>query len=192
MGAACLWKHQANLGSCGSGFRQAAFDEPDNGRRSPSVFSAGSQIDRRSTRSRRQFGRASLAWYRMLHNPQHGFWNGPGAPAHHGAAIVFGPRTCEASCWYKLPVRPEAGHTDSVPHHYPEHQAHPIGGGVARFVLFEEDLRAPNLRQQFWTYLTNRRPRATMRDLLTYCPLLMCPKSFPQDSLEYFSGSALG
>jgi hypothetical protein len=34
-GAACLWKHQANVGSCGSGFRQAAFDELDNGRLSP-------------------------------------------------------------------------------------------------------------------------------------------------------------
>ena len=153
-GAACLWKHQAHLSSCESGFHPAAFDEPDNGRRSASIFPAGCRINRRSAKSRHQFGRASLPWFRMLHNLQHRFWNGPDAPARPEAAIVFRPRTCEASCWYKLPVRPEAARTDSVPHHYPNREAHPIGGGVAQFVSFEEGPRAPNLRQQFWTCLT--------------------------------------
>jgi hypothetical protein len=46
-------------------------------------------------------------------------------------------------------VRPEAARTDSVPRHYPNREAHPIGGGVAQFVWFEEDPSAPNLRRQF-------------------------------------------
>src|SRR6266542_6976922 len=100
----------------------------------------------------------------MLHNLQHGFSNGPIAPARLGAAIVFGLRTCEGSCWYKLPVRPEATHRDSVRHHDPNRQARPTEDGVALFGSFEEDSSSPNLRRQFWTYLTTHLHQ-TVRDL---------------------------
>ncbi len=145
-GAACLWKHPAHLSSCESGFRQAAFDEPDNGRRFPSVSAAGCQTNRRSAKSHSQSGRACLPGYRMPHSPQHGFWNVPDAPEHLRAAIAFGPRTCEASCWCKLPARPEGVRRDWGPDHYPNRQARPIGDGAVLFESSDEVPKAPNLR----------------------------------------------
>src|SRR5882757_8257532 len=101
----------------------------------------------------------------MLHNLQRRFWNGPGVPAHPGAAIVFGPSTSEASCWYTPRALLEAVRTDSVPHHYSNRETRPLEGGAFQFVSFEEDPCAPNLRQQFWTYLTNVCAPGTIRDL---------------------------
>ena len=66
--------------------------------------------------------------------------------------------------WYRILHNLQHGLTDPVPHHYPNRQARPTADGVAQFVSFEEDPSAPNLRRQFWTFLTNSAP-GTVRDL---------------------------
>jgi hypothetical protein len=126
----------------------------------------------------------------MLHNLQDGFWNCPDAPEHAGAAIVFVPRTCEASCWYKIPVRTEAARTDPVPHHFPNRELIRLEGVLPNSYGLKET-RGLRIYDDSSGHTSPTVRQGSARSL-TYRPLVMRPKSFTQDSFEYFAGAAFG
>jgi hypothetical protein len=178
------------LSSCESGFRQAACDERDNGRRSPSVFAAGSPIDRRSRNLTVNLvehalpGIACCTILSMDSGMIQAHLDSLERPLFTVRVHANSHASTSSQCGQKQFVRIRSPVVTRIRGLIRLEAVLPNSYGLkeVRALRIYDDSSghtSPTVRQGGARSSTHR-------------PLVMRPKSFTQDSFEYFAGAALG